>query len=144
MVEEADAAALHEALRRLAPAHEARAYSAEAGRRTGDYILAHRIPRAAAAVLRALPASISARLLARAIARHAWTFAGSGRFTCEPGRPLALSIAGNPLAQTGGCVWHEAVFTRLFAALVHKKAEVREASCCASGHRACRFEVRWR
>lgn len=144
MVEERDAAALHEALHRLAPRYEARAYAVEAGRRTGDYILANRIPRIACALLRALPAPLSARLLTRAIARHAWTFAGSGRFSCVAGNPILLSIADNPLAQAGGCVWHEAVFTRLFQALVHKNARAREIACCASGDHACRFEVRWR
>ena len=120
MVDERDAAALHDALHRLAPPREARAYSAEAGWRTGDYILEHRIPRAATALLRVLPASLSARLLGRAISRHAWTFAGSGRFACESAPAISLSIADNPLAQKDGCVWHEAVFTRLFQALVHK------------------------
>lgn len=144
MVDEADAAALHDALHRLAPPRDARAYSAEAGRRTGDYILQNRIPRAARAILRMMPAPLAARLLLAAISRHAWTFAGSGRFACEPGAPTAFSLSANPLAQQGGCVWHEAVFTRLFQALVHTKAEVRETSCCAEGDSACRFEVRWR
>jgi len=142
MVSEADVAALHGALNRLAAPHEARAFAAEAGRRTGDYILANRIPRIAQKILRALPAPMAGRLLLKAIGRHAWTFAGSGRFACEPGRSLRFSIADNPLAQPGGCVWHEAVFTRLFQELVHPGVVVREIACCACGDEACRFEPR--
>jgi divinyl protochlorophyllide a 8-vinyl-reductase len=59
---------------------------AEAGQGTADYILAHRIPGPAKAVIRALPAPLSARLLTAAIARHAWTFAGSGSGTCPTRR----------------------------------------------------------
>lgn len=144
MIAEADAAALHTALRLFAPPHEARAFASEAGRRTGDYILANRIPPLAQKLLRALPARVAARLLLKAISRHAWTFAGSGRFSCETGTPTRFSIARNPLAQPGGCVWHEAVFTRLFQELAHPRAVVREIACCADGDAACRFKVRSR
>lgn len=144
MIGEADAAAVHAGLRRLAPPCEARAYAAEAGMRTGDYILAHRIPSFARAMLGACPSRLAARLLCAAIARHAWTFAGSGQFawTVE-GAIFKLSISRNPLAVEGGCAWHEAVFAQLFRRLVHARAEVRETSCCAAGDDACRFEVHW-
>jgi divinyl protochlorophyllide a 8-vinyl-reductase len=144
MVNEADVAALHAALRRLAQPYEARDYAMEAGQRTGDYILANRIPHAAQALLRALPSKLAARLLLKAIARHAWTFAGSGRFVCEGGSPLRFSIVDNPLALPGGCIWHEAVFTRLFQELAHPDVVVHEIACCASGDASCRFEIRSR
>ena len=142
MVDEADVAALHAALLRFAQPGEARDYAMEAGRRTGDYIIAHRIPRVAQALLRALPSRLAARLLLKAIARHAWTFAGSGRFVCEGGEPLRFSIIANPLALPGGCVWHEAVFTRLFQDLAHPDIVIHEIACCASGSACCRFEIR--
>ncbi len=63
---------------------------AAAGQGTADYILAHRIPRPAQALIRALPAALGARLLTAAIARHAWTFVGSGRFAVLSRRPLTL------------------------------------------------------
>jgi divinyl protochlorophyllide a 8-vinyl-reductase len=144
MVPEAGVVALHDALRRLLPEDEARAYAREAGMRTGDYILAHRIPKAARMVLRLMPAPIAARLLVDAIAQHAWTFAGSGRFEAEEGTPVVLAIAANPLARTPGCDWHAAVFRRLFQSLVHESAEVRETACCAAGAPSCRFEISWR
>jgi divinyl protochlorophyllide a 8-vinyl-reductase len=95
---------------------------AEAGQGTADYILAHRIPGPAKALIRALPAPLGARLLTAAIARHAWTFAGSGRFRVLSQAPLVFEIADNPLAFGGH--WHAAVFRRLYRALVWPEARV--------------------
>ena len=84
MVREDDVRALHRALREAMPAEEAAAVSRAAGRATADYLLAHRIPHAVQQVLKLLPAPLAARALVAAITRHAWTFAGSGRFTLNP------------------------------------------------------------
>jgi divinyl protochlorophyllide a 8-vinyl-reductase len=138
MVAEDDAARLLRALPEVLPPAQAEALLAEAGRRTGDYILAHRIPRPAQAVLRALPAWAASRLLLAAIRKHAWTFAGSGRVRVRGGG--RLEIAANPLA-VAGCAWHRAVFSRLFEALVAPRVGVRETACCARGAPACRFEI---
>lgn len=97
---------------------------AEAGTGTADYILAHRIPGAAQRAIRAVPPWLGARLLTSAIARHAWTFAGSGRFRVASHAPLTLEIAANPLSPGGPCHWHAAVFTRLYQALVWPGAVV--------------------
>jgi divinyl protochlorophyllide a 8-vinyl-reductase len=148
MVPESDVSALHAALRRALGPDAAAAVSLDAGMRTGDYLLAHRIPRAAQAVLRALPAPLAARVLARAIARHAWTFAGSGTFAFAPGRPFRLSIAGCPLcrdvrANEPVCGYYAATFERIFRALASPRARVRETACAASGAPACSFVVEW-
>lgn len=146
MVDERVVAAVHHAVRaRLAG--DARAVAVEAGRRTADYILAHRIPRLAQAVIRILPRAVAARILARAIAAHAWTFAGTGRFRIAGTRPLAFEIADNPLirgetAAAPLCDWHAAVLERLFGALVDPDARVVETACAAAGAPACRFELR--
>lgn len=147
MVDERRTAALHQALRRDLP-EEAPRILAEAGRRTGDYILAHRIPKPAQWLLRHLPAGLAGPLLLDAIGRHAWTFAGTGRFTARRGHPCPVEIAGNPLvagerAAAPVCVWHAAVFRRLFQELVHPAAEVREIACGATGAPACRFAIDW-
>jgi divinyl protochlorophyllide a 8-vinyl-reductase len=143
MLPETDVAELHAALRRFLPEAEAAAVAAEAGQRTGDYVLAHRIPRPVRMTLRLLPPMLSSRLLLEAIEVHAWTFAGSGRFACRPGLPAVVEIAGNPLAGRAGCVWHTAVFERLFQRLVHDRAEARETRCCGRGEACCRFEISW-
>lgn len=148
MVDEQRVARLHVAVRATLPA-QADAILTEAGRLTADYLLAARIPRPAQAVLRLLPARGAAALLVAAIRAHAWTFAGSGRFRGDAGSPTVLQIFGNPLcagtrAQGCVCLWHAAVFQRLFAALVAPRARVVETACEARGDGCCRFVVDWR
>jgi divinyl protochlorophyllide a 8-vinyl-reductase len=153
MVDEANVQALYQALHRLMGSTQAEHVTREAGERTAAYLLAHRIPKAFARLLKLLPARLAARLLLVAIARHAWTFAGSGRFSHEGPRLLGqgqafLTIRHNPLcvglaADHPVCSFHAAVFEHLFAVLVHPASRVRELSCEAAGAQACRFEVSW-
>ena len=148
MVEEQEVIALHAALRAMLPAAEAEAVAADAGRRTADYLLAHRIPRLMRAVLPRIPARLAAWVLLQAIGRHAWTFAGSGRFAVLPGFPVRFSIAGGPLArgvtsQDPVCAYYAATFEVLFRTLVHPATRVVETACEATGAAACVFEARW-
>ena len=141
MVDQASAAALHCAVARLLPDDRAMATARDAGCRTADYILAHRIPARAQTVLRLLPAGLAAPILLRAIRQHAWTFAGSGQVRTRMGAEMSLTITDNPLA-TPGCPWHSAVLETLFRQLVAPDIEVRETTCCARGDAACRFVFR--
>lgn len=146
MVAESEVAALHRVLRARLDRAAYDAAAREAGRRTGDYLLANRIPRPVQWLLRALPARVAARLLCAAIARHAWTFTGSGAFTARYGPPLRLAVEGCPLCRGArldqpACGYFAASFERLFAVLVHRRARVREVACAAMGDPACIFEV---
>ncbi|MGF7211279.1 divinyl protochlorophyllide a 8-vinyl-reductase [Skermanella aerolata] len=148
MVDERQVAALHRTLRAELPAEQASLVLAEAGRLTADYLLAARIPALAQAILKLLPASLSASLLVGAIKAHAWTFAGSGRFSARSGKPLILKITNNPLcagehAAAPICLWHAAVFRRLFEVLVSHHVRVDEIDCEACGDDACRFSIDW-
>lgn len=166
MVDEAVVTALHAALHGTLAPQDAKAVSRRAGELTGDYLLANRIPPPVRALLRVLPASWAARLLVRAMASHAWTFAGSGAFSAgaafgrsgpaanapleaAAGRPrLQLAVGNCPLCRGAGapapvCDYFAATFERLFRSLVSRSARVREISCQATGASACRFEVRW-
>ena len=148
MVDEAEVGRLHEALRRELGWPLAREVAREAGRRTGDYLLAHRIPRPVQWVLKRLPAALAARVLLSAISRHAWTFAGSGIFSAQAGTPVHLGIRANPMcrgvrAEAPACDFYAATFERLFRELVHPRSRVSETSCEAVGADACRFEIRW-
>lgn len=148
MVDEDEARRLHALLRRQLGAEAAARVAREAGTATADYLLAHRIPRAVQGVLRMLPAPLAARLLLQAIARHAWTFAGSGRFEAAAGRPVRLTLRDNPLCrglhtEVPACDYYAATFERLFQVLVQRQARVTEVSCEARGDDACRFELRW-
>ncbi|MCM2560524.1 bacteriochlorophyll 4-vinyl reductase [Lutimaribacter sp. EGI FJ00015] len=148
MIDEALVAAIHQDMRLRHPEH-ARAMARAAGLATGDYLLDNRIPASARRLLRTLPAPLAARVLTRAITAHAWTFCGTGHLTARPGHPTVFDITANPVVRgeirpRPVCDWHAAVFERLFTALVHHRARVREVTCCAMGHAACRFELRWR
>lgn len=148
MVDERQVAGLHRALRAGLPPEQAALVLAEAGRLTADYLLAARIPGLAQAILKRLPASLSASLLVGAIKAHAWTFAGSGRFSAHSGTPLLLEIRNNPLcagehAAAPVCSWHAAVFRRLFEVLVSPDVRVDEIDCEARGDGACRFLIDW-
>lgn len=143
MIDEAPVARVHQALRRLAP-DMAEGLSYEAGVMTGRYILTHRIPQTAQSMLLSLPWRLSARLLARAIAANAWTFAGSGEFRVLS--PFSFELRDNPIvrgerADHAICHWHCGVFTTLYAALVHPKMRCVETECGATGYPACRFEL---
>lgn len=143
LMDERPAGAVHRALRAELPDAAPR-LAAEAGRRTADYILAHRIPRLVQRLLRLLPAGIAERLLTRAIAKHAWTFAGSGAFRVASLTPLVFEIEDNPIvrgerAEGPVCHWHAAVFERLFQVLVDPRAQCVETDCAAVGGKVCRF-----
>jgi len=93
----------------------------EAGARTADYIIAHRIPRAAGWLLRHLPARAAAPLLMAAIRKHAWTFVGAGAFTPADAWHFAIdrAAANDPLPPPESLFcWYAAVFTRLYRVLV--------------------------
>ena len=146
MIDERLAAALHHATRASLEPDRSRAILTEAGSRTGEYILANRIPAAARAALKPLPSWISSRLLARAIAAHAWTFVGSGRFSSSRASGLVFEIAMNPFCagETSAeplCVWHAAVFQRLYRTLVSPGTTVVETHCRARGDVCCRFAL---
>lgn len=142
MIPEGQAAAMHRAVHRELP-DRSEGLLRLAGLATGDYILRHRIPRLAQMLIRAMPAPLAARVLAKAIERHAWTFVGSGAFRVTRGRPLVFEVLDNPLRDPDGhpCVWHAAVFERLFQRLVWPACAVREVECIAAGGALCRFEV---
>jgi divinyl protochlorophyllide a 8-vinyl-reductase len=129
MVAERDVIALHAAL-------------------AAAYLLAHRIPPPMRRLLPRLPARLAARILLAAVGRHAWTFAGCGRFARQAGRDLRFVIAGGPLAagrEAAGpvCAYYAATFETLFRALVHPRARIVAAAGEALGAPACLLLARW-
>ena len=140
MIDETIPARLFEALwRELSPGRAAR-IAREAGRLTGAYVLANRIPSLARLALRTLPPRLAAPLLLRAIRRNAWTFAGSGRCSIAPGWPATVTIIDNPLVMPGGA-WHVGVFEHLFDALVGPGTQVTYSTARIDGRPACRFSI---
>jgi divinyl protochlorophyllide a 8-vinyl-reductase len=147
MVDERDVARLHRTLIENLGLAKAAEISREAGRLTGDYLLANRIPAFAQNILKRLPRPIAARILVSAIARHAWTFAGSGDFSFRFTPRLELKIAGSPIcrqlsSEAPVCHYFAATFERVFSAVLGSAA-VTETQCEATGAPACIFEIQW-
>jgi divinyl protochlorophyllide a 8-vinyl-reductase len=148
MVDEGEAGRLHAVMRRELGPRVSAEVSREAGVATAEYLLARRIPMAVQVLLRGLPAPLAARLLLAAIHRHAWTFAGSGRFEAVAGRPTRLTIQDNPLcrgqsSEGPACAYYASTFEHLFRRLVHRRSRIEEVACEAAGADACVFEIRW-
>ena len=148
MVSQRDVATLQTQLRDRFGPLVAREICLDAGMRTGDYLLANRIPRPAQRVLRLMPAGLAARVLSKAISKHSWTFAGSGTFTVSAGRPFRFSIQHNPIcsgirSDAPVCDYYAATFEQIFRAIVHPNARVVETACEAMGASACVFEISW-
>ena len=148
MVPEEEVTVLHRHLRSDLGAGRAASVSWIAGLRTADYLLANRIPRPVQSLLKLLPARLAAFILLKAIGAHAWTFAGTSRFTWAMGRPITLSFEDCPLcrrdkASEPCCSYYSATFERLFRELINADTSVRETECIAAGGSACRFEIRY-
>ena len=147
MISEDDVARLHRAAIDRLGETKAAEISREAGRRTGDYLLANRIPPVAQRALKFMPRPLAARILVAAIARHAWTFSGSGEFTYEFAPHLRLRIVGSPICkglrtEAPACAYFAATFERVFAEVMGPSLSVTETECAATGAAACVFEVR--
>ena len=144
MIPEDDAARLHRQLRSEVP-DVAPAIASAAGIATANYIMAHRIPRPAQWLLKALPRDRAAIMLSSAVEKHAWTFVGSGRFTVLDA--WTFEIERNPLIcgeTSEGCLchWHAAVFERLYQSLVTPSCRCVETRCGAqSASETCRFNL---
>jgi len=134
----------------FAPA-EAEAILADSGRATAAYVSRNRIPAAVRLLLRLLPSRVALPLLLTAIERHAWTFAGSGRFGVEGRPPRVLVIANAPTCRreasspfgptsARGGAWYEAAFEGLLR-LADRRIRIREVECVLQGHPACRYAI---
>ena len=123
MVPASEATALMSSLGACLPSSVASAVAVDGGRRTGDYLLAHRIPPLIKRLLRAAPRPFAAWALGRAITAHAWTFAGGARVRVHYRGGVVIDIddEADPLTRA----WRCAVLERLFGALVAPAARVR-------------------
>ena len=146
MVPEDEVTVLHRHLRSDLGAGRAATVSWIAGLRTADYLLAHRIPKPVQRLLKALPRRLAAFILLKAIGAHAWTFAGTSRFSWKMGRPITLRFEDCPLCRgdhsaTPCCSYYSATFERLFRKLINPDTAVTEVECSATGGSVCLFEI---
>lgn len=149
MVDEAEFIALIGALRAAYGLEETGAILARSGELTAAYLLEHRIPAPARSLLPVLPRVVALRLLLRAVGAHAWTFAGSGRFSFKVGAErtqLRLADCAECREMSSReplCRYYERCFQSLLRPLIDPRLAVRELQCAAAGADACLFEVTW-
>jgi len=148
MIDERQVTALQQALRSCLDAETAHRIGFDAGLRTGDYLLANRIPKPAQRILKLLPPRPASRMLLKAVGKHAWTFSGSGQFSYTIGESVQVRIQDCPLcrgsrAEAPVCDFYRGAFERLFRTLVNRRTQVLETQCEAMGADACIFEMRW-
>ncbi len=148
MIPEAWFVRLVASVRHLLPAEQSDAVLARAGALTAEYVRANRIPSLVRGLLAALPASAGMPLLVRAFEKHAWTFAGSGRFQASLGPPITLTLEGCPTcrAEAGAASSRRAgaYYEAAFEGLLHTadvRVRVREVACRVTGSPDCRFLV---
>lgn len=144
MVEESKANALVRALHDAYGLPFARSVMRESGRRTGDYLLANRIPKPVRWVLPLLPNAMALRLLLTAIGKHTWTFAGSAQVRITAGDPAVITVQHCPLcvglqSTEPMCDFYAGTFGRLAQALLGPRGWAEEVDCEARGDAACRF-----
>lgn len=118
----------------------------DAGERTGEDLLLHRIPWLARVTLPALPSPVALRLLLAGIGRHTWTFAGSARVEICLGSPSVIALAH--CAMCAGirsrepiCDFYVGTFQRVMQGLLGPHGFAEEITCEACGDSACRFAV---
>jgi divinyl protochlorophyllide a 8-vinyl-reductase len=120
----------------------------DAGRRTAEYLMTHRIPRLAQRLMRALPSALALRVLLAGIMGHTWTFAGTAsvKIAHSRGRPLELTMRGCPMCRglhvrAPTCHFYAATLERLLVALVSPVARVIEVRCEGAGDTSCAFAL---
>lgn len=147
MVDEAEVNALVRALRADLDPALFEAVLRDAGARTAEYLLAHRIPRAAQALMRALPADAALRLLLAGILRHTWTFAGTATVRVVRAGGVSLELRRCPMcrgltAPGPLCHFYAGTLERLLRRLVSPRAVAVELACEAAGADRCAFALR--
>lgn len=136
---------LVEAIRAELPDDRAEAVLQRAGAHTATYVAAHRIPRPIRALLAVLPARLGIPILLTAFRKHAWTFAGAGRFAIEGEYPGTLVLEDAPTCREHGDgplrgSYYAAAFEGLLR-LASARVHVHEIACQGAGAARCRFHV---
>ncbi len=147
MIDEREAQAVVRALVQRVGARRATPVLREAGARTGDYLLATRIPGFAQLLIRLAPRRVGLALLLKAMATNAWTFAGSGRFAIVKTKQAPelvfheCAMCRDMHESQPMCDFYAGTFERLIAELVAPDVRVTEVECAAQGGAVCRFQL---
>ena len=97
----------------------------ESGERTARYLLKVRIPPIFKKFLKLLPPRPAFRLFLFAISKNAWTFAGSGEFRYNMGKPPEISVKVTFPSQPVVGNFYLGTFTALLQELVNPKTAIK-------------------
>ncbi len=116
------------------------------GELTAAYVATNRVPAPIRLLLPRLPVGLALRLFLPAIAKHAWTFAGSGQFGYSLRPQWQLTLANSVEARgvrsaEPVCSYYRAAFEGLLRRVVSDRIRVREVTCRATGAPRCTFAV---
>lgn len=121
------------------------------GAYTAAYVGQNRIPAPVRGLLAVTPERLALPMLLSAFRRHAWTFAGAGRFDVDEARyPSTIVLDGAPTCRREAAravapgrltgAYYEAAFEGLLR-LAAPHARVREVACQSGSAAFCRFEI---
>jgi divinyl protochlorophyllide a 8-vinyl-reductase len=134
-------------LRQALPEGRSEAVLRRSGTYTADYVGRNRIPAPFRALLKVLPARLAVPLLLFAFSRHAWTFAGGGRFSTQGPFPGTIVLEGCPTCRAEHAestahagAYYEAAFEGLLS-LAARGVRVTEVECQAHHAPQCRFQI---
>lgn len=114
----------------------------DAGKRTAHYLLQVRIPKVFQALLRRLPTRWAAKLLLWSIAKHAWTFAGSGEFSYQVHSGIEATILVRESAHYEVALFFGGALQTLFQTLFKDKIEFQIQVFPSDDGLLCRYSAR--
>lgn len=113
-----------------------------AGERTAEYLLQARIPKVFQALLKRLPTRWAAKLLLWSIAQHAWTFAGSGKFSHQVDTEIEASMLVREPARNEVALFYGGALQTLFQRLFKDKIEFNIQVFPSDDGLLCRYSAR--
>lgn len=116
------------------------------GRRTAEYVLAHRLPPAVGWLVKFLRKGPGPMLLLQAIALNARTFGESGSYRFGTRPVLHVEVANPVLCSTPAlaaavCRYYRGAFERLFEVLIDPSTILVQERCQADGAPACVYRI---
>lgn len=113
-----------------------------AGERTAEYLLKARIPKILQALLKRFPTRWAAKLLLWSIAQHAWTFAGSGKFSYQVGAEMEASVLVKEPARDEVALFYGGALQTLFQRLFKDKIKFNIQVFPSDDGLLCRYSAR--
>jgi divinyl protochlorophyllide a 8-vinyl-reductase len=139
-----DEAAFHSLVHTLVVqtgAEQARMLLHDAGQRTAQYLLKHRIPSFFQRLVRLLPPRPGFKLLFWGIGKHAWTFVGSGTFHFQANHHPTIHVRVTYPSDSAVAQFYGGTFTHLMHALIDQRITVQTNTSNSAGAIDCTYTL---